>query len=65
MAKKYNIDKEKTYVFDFSGKVLRARKTRAKAISSTLEPNCYFFSKREIKKGTHTRLFKRINKHKQ
>lgn len=64
MAKRYNILKEKTYVFDSDGNFLRARPTRAKAIAGTIEPNCFFFSKEDVKKGRHTRLFNKIKKYK-
>lgn len=63
MPKRYNILKEKTYVFDADGNFLRARPTKAKAIMGTPEPNCLFFSKEDVKKGRHTRLFNKIKKH--
>jgi hypothetical protein len=61
---KYNINKQKTYVFDSEGNFLRARPTRIKAILGTNESNCFFFSKEDIKKGRHTKLFNKIKKYK-
>ena len=64
MEKKYNILKEKTYVFDGDGEFLRTRPTKAKAIMSTPEIGCFFFSKEDVQKGRHKRLFNKIKKHK-
>ena len=56
------MNEQKTYVFDLNGEFLRARQTKAKAVASSKEPFCFFFSQKEVKDGVHTRFFKKMKK---
>jgi hypothetical protein len=54
---------QKTYVFNSKGDFLRARPTKMEAILSTKEKGCFFFSQDDVKKGRHTKSFKKLKKY--
>lgn len=54
---------QKTYVFNSNGEFLRARPTKLEAVMSTKESNCFFFPQADVKKGKHTKFFKKLKKY--